>query len=69
MAFKTFADKLPKEKRDKVAYVLHTQPVDNNGTDLPAVVQELCPDLKHNIFNEKLSNQHLNYLQHSRCND
>ena len=45
LAFKEFADKLPKEKREKVAFVLHTQPVDNNGTDLPAVVQELCPDL------------------------
>ena len=31
MAFKTFADRLPKEKRDKTAFVLHTQPVDNNG--------------------------------------
>ena len=63
LAFKTFADKLPKkEKRDKVAYVLHTQPVDNNGTDLPAVVQELCPDLNVIFSTNKLSNQHLNYL-------
>jgi len=62
LAFKEFADKLPKEKRDKVAYVLHTQPVDNNGTDLPAVVQELCPDLNVIFSTNKLSNQHLNYL-------
>ena len=62
LAFKTFADKLPKEKRDKVAYVLHTQPVDNNGTDLPAVVQEICPDLNIIFSTQKLSNQHLNYL-------
>tara|TARA_Y100001972_G_scaffold75640_1_gene91962 strand:- start:2629 stop:3690 length:1062 start_codon:yes stop_codon:yes gene_type:complete len=62
MAFKTFADKLPKEKRDKVAFVLHTQPVDPNGTDLPAVVQELCPDLNIIFSTEKLSNEHLNYL-------
>jgi len=62
LAFKEFADKLPKEKRDKVAYVLHTQPVDNNGTDLPAVVQELCPDLNIIFSTQKLSNQHLNYL-------
>ena len=62
LAFKTFADKLPKEKRDKVAYVLHTQPVDGNGTDLPAVIQELCPDLNIIFSTNKLSNQHLNYL-------
>jgi len=62
LAFKTFADKLPKEKRDKVAFVLHTQPVDNNGTDLPAVVQEICPDLNIIFSTNKLSNQHLNYL-------
>ena len=62
LAFKTFAEKLPKEKRDKVAFVLHTQPVDNNGTDLPAVVQEVCPDLNIIFSTNKLSNQHLNYL-------
>ena len=62
LAFKEFADKLPKEKREKVAFVLHTQPVDNNGTDLPAVVQELCPDLNIIFSTQKLSNQHLNYL-------
>ena len=62
MAFKTFADKLPKEKRDNVAFVLHTQPVDGSGTDLPAVVEEMCPDLNIIFSTNKLSNQHLNYL-------
>ena len=62
MAFKTFADKLPKEKRDKTAFVLHTQPSDNNGTDLPAVVQEMCPDLNIIFSTQKLEKKHLNYL-------
>ena len=62
LAFKTFADKLPKEQRDKTAFVLHTQPVDNNGTDLPAVVKEMCPDLNIIFSTNKLSTQHLNYL-------
>ena len=62
MAFKTFADKLPKEQRDKTAFVLHTQPVDAAGTDLPAVVQELCPDLNIIFSTNKLSSKHLNYL-------
>ena len=62
LAFKTFADRLPKEKRDKVAFVLHTQPVDQNGTDLPAVVEAMCPDLNIIFSTQKLTNQHLNYL-------
>ena len=62
LAFKTFADKLPKEKRDKVAYVLHTQPIDQNGTDLPAVVEELCPDLNIIFSTNKLENKELNFL-------
>ncbi|NDB56588.1 glycosyltransferase family 1 protein, partial [archaeon] len=62
MAFREFAYKLPKEKRDKVAYVLHTQPVDQNGTDLPAVVEELCPDLNIIFSTQKLENKELNYL-------
>ena len=62
LAFKEFADNLPKEKRDKVAFVLHTQPVDNNGTDLPAVVEELCPDLNIIFSTEKLDEKNLNYL-------
>ena len=62
MAFKTFADKLPKEQRDKTAFVLHTQPVDQNGTDLPAVCEELCPDLNIIFSTNKLENKHLNYL-------
>ena len=62
LAFKTFADRLPKEQRDKTAFVLHTQPSDNNGTDLPAVVQEMCPDLNIIFSTQKLENKHLNYL-------
>ena len=62
MAFRDFAYRLPKEKRDKTAFVLHTQPIDNNGTDLPAVVQQMCPDLNIIFSTNKLSSQHLNYL-------
>ena len=29
------------EKRDKVAFLLHTQPRDENGTDLPRLVRHL----------------------------
>jgi len=62
MAFREFAYGLPEEERKHVAFVLHTQPVDQNGTDLPAVVQELCPDLNIIFSTNKLESKHLNYL-------
>ena len=43
-AFKVFLDKLPKEKADKCALVLHTQPIDEHGTDLYAVRDMLFTD-------------------------
>jgi len=43
-AFKVFLDKLPKEKADKCALILHTQPIDENGTDLYAVCDMLFND-------------------------
>jgi len=43
-AFKVFLDKLPKEKADKCAFVLHTQPIDEHGTDLYAVRDMLFND-------------------------
>jgi len=48
-AHKVFLDSLPKEKADKIALVLHTQVVDNNGTDLDAV-KTLLFGKKSNIF-------------------
>jgi glycosyltransferase involved in cell wall biosynthesis len=48
-AHKLFLDSLPKEKADKIALVLHTQPVDDNGTDLYAV-RELLFGKNSNVF-------------------
>jgi len=42
-AFKLFCDKLPKVKADKCLLLMHTAAVDENGTDLPAVIEALCP--------------------------
>jgi glycosyltransferase involved in cell wall biosynthesis len=41
LAFKTFLDKLEKEQADKCVMIMHTDPVDQNGTDLPKVVELL----------------------------
>ena len=52
VAFKKFCDKIGKEKADKVCLVMHTQPVDENGTDLPAVIDVMASDCNI-IFSEK----------------
>jgi len=60
--FKNFRSQLPKDKQDKVALLLHTDPVDKNGTDLPAVANALDPTM-HVIFsNHKLPHHALNYM-------
>ena len=41
---------------------MHTQPVDDNGTDLPAVVKELCPDYDVIFSNEKLDNDQMCWM-------
>jgi glycosyltransferase involved in cell wall biosynthesis len=51
-AFNNFCERIGKEKAEKVALVMHTQPVDNNGTDLPAVVKALAPNANV-IFSDK----------------
>ena len=43
LAYKTFCDMLTPEQAKKCALVMHTQPVDDNGTNLPEIVKELCP--------------------------
>jgi len=43
LAYKTFCDMLPKEKADKCCLVMHTQPIDDNGTNLYEVIKNLCP--------------------------
>jgi len=52
VAFKKFCDRIGKEKAEKVCLVMHTQPVDENGTDLYAVIETMAPECNI-IFSEK----------------
>jgi len=56
LAWKIFMDRLPESEKDKCTLILHTQISDDNGTDLDAVINYLCPDGKYNI---KISSQPL----------
>lgn len=64
LAWKVFRDQLPKEQRDKCAFILHTQPVDENGTDLPAIVDYLFPEDEGNIYfsNNRFTSEQMNLL-------
>ena len=44
VAFKRFCDMIGKDKADKCVLLMHTQPVDENGTDLPAVIETMAPE-------------------------
>lgn len=50
LAFRHFVDRLPKEQAKKCLLLLHTQPVDEHGTDLNAVIDLLCPEEYCNVL-------------------
>tara|TARA_B100000287_G_scaffold329180_1_gene313773 strand:+ start:1 stop:1014 length:1014 start_codon:yes stop_codon:yes gene_type:complete len=69
LAWRTFLDQLPVEQAKKCLLLMHTDPVDPNGTDLPAVVENFCNPEVHKVkfSTEKLDTKHLNYLYN--CSD
>ena len=63
LAWKYFTESLPKEKRDKCLFLLHTNTVDQNGTDLPAVIDYLFPEGANILFSQnKLNSEQMNAL-------
>ena len=66
LSWKMFLDQLPKEKADKCTLLLHTDPIDPNGTDLPAVIETFfgtseTPNVK--FTNQgKVEDKHMNYF-------
>ena len=64
LSWKLFIDQLPKEKADKCLLVLHTEPVSEHGTDLPAVIEYMFPEGNSNIIisAEKLPTEKMNML-------
>ena len=60
MAYKKLADKVGHEN---VALIMHTAPVDDNGTDLPEVALNMIgKDANVYFSNQKLDNLGMNYL-------
>lgn len=68
VAYKDFCDRKPKEERAKICLVLHTDPIDPNGTDLFAVVKMLFNnDPSYNIIftDRKFDAKTMNLLYNS----
>ena len=67
-AFKQFIDTIEPEQAEKCALLLHTQAVDQNGTDLNAVIDALCgDDPRYNIIitNRHFTHEEMNLLYNS----
>jgi glycosyltransferase involved in cell wall biosynthesis len=64
LAWKVFTDGLPREKAEKCVLILHTNPVDENGTDLPAVIEYFCEEGRNNVLisAQRLDSKYMNYL-------
>lgn len=63
-SYRIFIEKLSVEERKKCLLLLHTQPIDDNGTDLPKVVETLnnIEGFEVRFSPNKLSSEELNYL-------
>jgi glycosyltransferase involved in cell wall biosynthesis len=64
LAYRIFCDKIGKEKAKKCALILHTDAIDQNGTDLRAVREAFCdPDYVNVFFStDKLAPAQMNLL-------
>ena len=62
LAFKHFVDQLPESQKTKVALMMHTDPIDENGTDLIAVHKALAPNCKILFSQQKVSAYDLNLM-------
>jgi len=64
LSYRHFCDTIGKEKAKKCALIMHTQPVDNNGTDLLAVREAICDPEYVNVFfsSNKLATKQMNWL-------
>lgn len=61
-AWNQFFKELPKDKQDKVALVLHTEPVAPMGTDLNEVIMALAPNANVFLDPAKRSQEEMNIL-------
>jgi glycosyltransferase involved in cell wall biosynthesis len=64
-SYKTFCDQLTKEEASECLLLMHCSPRDNNGTDLPDVVRNLCPEYDVAFSDAKYEREQMNWLYNS----
>ena len=61
-AFKQFRDGLPEEDNDKVCLIMHTAPIDQNGTNLIEVQKKIAPECDIKFSTDRVNQEQLNWL-------
>jgi hypothetical protein len=61
-AYKMFCDMLTEEQRKRCLLLMHTQPIDQNGTDLPAVIAKIAPDVNIRFSDGHLATDKVNEM-------
>ncbi len=62
LGFEEFRKGLPEKERDKVCMLMHTQAVDENGTDLNKFIEHCMPDANVIFTKGRFSEEGLNWL-------
>jgi glycosyltransferase involved in cell wall biosynthesis len=64
LSYRMFCDMIGEEKAKKCALVMHTQPIDENGTDLYAVREAICDESYVNVYfsQDRLDTPQINLL-------
>ena len=58
LAYRKFLLELPVEKQNECRLLLHTAPIDENGTDLNAVLRDVAPEIKVIFSSDKSASGH-----------
>jgi len=62
LAFRHFVSQLTPEEAEKCRLIMHTQPIDDHGTDLVAVNRDVAPEVKIIWSKERVPYEQLNLL-------
>ena len=60
LAYRNFCDNLTKEEAAKCVLLMHTSPLDEAGTDLPACKEAFCPDYDVIFSGDKIMPERMN---------
>jgi len=61
-AYKNFVDGLPEEDRDTTCLIMHTNPVDQNGTNLIEVSNRIAPNCDVKFSTDRVNQEQLNWI-------